>query len=65
MQAIPAAFRDPARHSGIGLRKLHPSGMWEVRVGLGLRILFSLEPDRARMLRVTDHHGVQQYLKTL
>ncbi|MBI4229699.1 MAG: hypothetical protein HY608_02575 [Planctomycetes bacterium] len=63
MLLIPVAFRDPARHSGMSLRKLHPSGIWEVRVGLGLRILLTLEPDRARMIRVTDHDGVRAYLR--
>ena len=61
---IPAAFRDPSRHGGIGLRKLHPSGIWEVRVGLGLRILMCLEPDRARVVSITNHDGVKAYLRS-
>ena len=62
---IPGAFREPARHSGIGLRKLHPRGYWEVRVGLKLRILFRLYPDRAVLLRIADHNGISRYLRSL
>ena len=33
---LPIAVGDPLRHAGVGLRKLHASGIWEARVGLGL-----------------------------
>lgn len=63
--AIPGAFREPARHAGIGLRKIHPRGYWEVRAGLKTRILFRLSVDRALLLRVAGHDEVRRYLKSL
>jgi hypothetical protein len=48
MLALPRAIRKPHLHQGLGIRKLHVSGSWEARVGLGLRLLFALERDRIR-----------------
>jgi len=31
--ALPAAIGDVHRHQGLGIRKLHRSGIWEARVG--------------------------------
>lgn len=63
--ALPAAFRESSRHSGLGLRKIHPSGIWEARLGLGLRIVLALGRDEAVLLRVADHDEVQRYLRSL
>lgn len=62
---IPTAFRQPARHAGIGLRKLHSSGVWEVRIGLHWRILLTLERDAAVVRRAATHEEVRRYLKSL
>jgi hypothetical protein len=48
MFALPRAIGKPHLHQGLGIRKLHVSGSWEARVGLGLRLLFALERDRIR-----------------
>ena len=63
--AIPAAFREPSRHAGIGLRKLHPSGVWEIRIGLDLRLLLLLQPDTAIVRQVATHDEVKRYLRSL
>lgn len=63
--AIPEAFRDPARHTGLGLRKIHPSGIWEARIGLGLRLILALDRNEAILLRVADHDEVRRFLRSL
>jgi len=35
-----AALSNPRQYTGLGLRKPHPSELWEVRIGLKLRVLF-------------------------
>ncbi|MBI2895341.1 MAG: hypothetical protein HYY06_17430 [Deltaproteobacteria bacterium] len=62
---LPRAFASPHSHSGIGLRKLHRSGIWEIRVGLGLRILFGLEDDTAKLLLIGTHDEVRRFLREL
>lgn len=63
--ALPVAFRSPHRHSGLGLRKLHPTGIWEARVGLKLRLVFQLERNTAVLLRVGKHDKIARYLRRL
>jgi mRNA-degrading endonuclease YafQ of YafQ-DinJ toxin-antitoxin module len=56
---------DPHTHAGLGLRKLHRSGIWEARVGLGLRLVFGLQPDLLALARVGSHEDVRRFLKEL
>ena len=63
--ALPDAFRQPGKHSGLGLRKLHPSGVWEVRVGLEFRVLIQMAPDTAILRVLGTHDEVRKYLKNL
>jgi mRNA-degrading endonuclease YafQ of YafQ-DinJ toxin-antitoxin module len=56
---------DPHRHAGTGIRKLHRSGVWEARLGLGLRLVFALESDVMTLARVGDHDEIRRYLKGL
>jgi len=62
---IPAAPGDPHRHRGLGLRKLHHSGVWEARVGLGLRTVFTLADGVATLVTVGTHEDVRRYPGTL
>lgn len=62
---LQAALADPHRHSGIGLRKLHPSGIWEARVGLSLRVLFRIVRDETTFVFVGSHDEVKRFLKSL
>jgi len=62
---LQATLADPHRHSGAGLRKLHSSGIWEVRVGLSLRLLFRLEDAEATFIFVGSHDEVKRFLKSL
>ena len=65
MLNLPDALRNPAKHSGLGLRKLHSSGIWEVRVGLGLCVLLQLTSDQAVFRFLGTHDEVRKYLKNL
>lgn len=51
--------------SGLGIRKRHRSGIWEARVGLGLRLVFALEPDRLTLVRAGTHDDIRRYLREL
>ena len=62
---LPEAFRRPGKHSGLGLRKLHVSGLWEVRIGLGLRALLQTTHDAAVLRFLGTHDEVRQYLRNL
>jgi len=63
--AVPAAFREPTRHTGLGLRKLHASGIWEVRVGLKLRLVFALNKEYAVFRRAGSHDEIRRYLRSI
>ncbi len=62
---IPTALKTPHTHSGLGLRKLHSSGIYEARMGLGLRIVFGIQSKMLIFHRVGNHDEVQRYLKSL
>ncbi len=65
MLALPDALGRPHVHHGIGIRKLHPSGIWEARVGLGLRLVFTLEPETLTLVRVGKHEEIRRFLREL
>jgi mRNA-degrading endonuclease YafQ of YafQ-DinJ toxin-antitoxin module len=65
MLALPRAVGDPHLHEGLGIRKLHASGIWEVRVGLGLRAVFTLETNLLTLARVGSHDEIRRYLRQL
>jgi len=52
-------------HSGLGIRKLHRSGIWEARLGLGLRLVFAVQKEVLTLVRVGTHQDIQRYLRTL
>ena len=63
--ALPAALGDAHAHAGLGIRKLHRSGISETRVGLGLRLVFGLEPSILTLVRVASHEDVRRFLRDL
>jgi mRNA-degrading endonuclease YafQ of YafQ-DinJ toxin-antitoxin module len=63
--SIPKALAEPHRHSGLGIRRLHQSGIWEARVGLGLRLVFSLDSNVLTLVRAGSHDDVRRYLREL
>lgn len=65
MLALPRAIGKPHLHQGLGIRKLHASGIWEARVGLGLRLVFAIERDRITLVRIGTHEDVRRFLREL
>ena len=65
MLSLPRVVGDPHLHAGLGIRKLHASGVWEARVGLGLRIVFGLETDLLTLVRVGSHDEIRRFLRQL
>jgi mRNA-degrading endonuclease YafQ of YafQ-DinJ toxin-antitoxin module len=63
--SLPRAMGEPHLHSGLGIRKLHRTGIWEARVGLGLRLVFTMEPELLTLVRVGTHEDIQRYLREL
>lgn len=62
---LPLALKSPHRHAGTGLRKLHRSGIYEARIGLGLRVVFGFKKGTVTLHRVGSHNEIRRYLKTL
>ena len=65
MLALPKALGNPRAHSGLGLRKVHASGIWEVRVGLAIRLVIALSRGTATFVRAGTHDEVRRYLRSL
>jgi mRNA-degrading endonuclease RelE of RelBE toxin-antitoxin system len=65
MLSLPRALGEPHLHSGLGLRKIHRTGIWEARVGLGLRVVFVVEKAVITLVRAGTHDDVQRYLREL
>jgi hypothetical protein len=65
MLVLPRAIGRPHLHQGLGIRKLHGSAVWEARVGLGLRVVFAVGPDRLTLVRVGSHEDVRRFLREL
>jgi mRNA-degrading endonuclease RelE of RelBE toxin-antitoxin system len=65
MVSLPRVLGDAHRHAGAGIRKLHRSGIWKARPGLGLRLVFALEPGTVTLARVGRHDDIRRDLKDL
>ena len=63
--ALPRVLGDPHRHTGIGVRKLHRSGIFEARIGLGLRVVFAIRDDQAVLVAVGSHDDIRRYISSL
>ncbi len=63
--SLPRAIGEPHLHAGLGVRKLHRSGIWEARVGLGIRLVFALEKDVVTLVRAGTHDAMRRYLREL
>lgn len=62
---LERVLANPQEHTGLGLRKLHQAGIWEVRVGLSLRALFRLAGDEAILLFLGTHDEVKRFVQRL
>lgn len=62
---LPKVVGKAHLHTGIGIRKIHPSGIFEGRLGLGLRLVFAVEKNALILHRLGDHDTIRKYLKNL
>jgi mRNA-degrading endonuclease YafQ of YafQ-DinJ toxin-antitoxin module len=63
--SLPKALGIPHLHAGLGMRKIHRTGIWEARVGLGLRLVFAFADSVLTLVRAADHDEVRRYLRGL
>lgn len=61
VERLPMVFGRPHQHSGVGLRSF--GRYFELRVGLGLRILFLAEGGDLHLCTVGNHDAVRAYVK--
>ena len=61
---LPGAVGQPHEHRGTSVRRLKP-GIFELRAGLRLRVVFTLSKDVAILWTVGDHDHVQAWLRNV
>ncbi len=59
---VAVIIGNPHQHSGAGVRRLYP-GVFEIRVGLRLRVVFTIQADNAFLHTAGDHDHVQNWLR--
>jgi mRNA-degrading endonuclease YafQ of YafQ-DinJ toxin-antitoxin module len=62
---LPTVIDDSHRHLGLGIRKIHRSGIFEARLGLGLRMIFTFDGSVLNFHRLGSHDEIRKYLKNL
>lgn len=62
---LPKQLGQIHEHSGIGLRKIHASGIYEARLGLGLRMIMGFDKESLYLHRIGNHDDIRHYLKNL
>lgn len=65
LSKLPQVMGRVHLHGGAGVRKIHPSGIFEARLGLGLRMVFALGKKELILHRLGDHDTIRKYLKHL
>jgi len=62
LRALPENWGHPHTHSGYALRRLAP-GLYEIRAGLSLRVVFDATGGLLRCDFVGNHDDVRTYLR--
>ena len=62
LDALLDYFQTGQRPHGLGLKRLHRR-YWEIRVGLDLRVLFELGPNRLTVIFVGNHDDIRRWLR--
>ena len=62
---IRKTLANPKSYRGIGMRKIHAEGIWEVRIGLSLRAVLKLSKNEAVLLTIGTHDAVKRFLRSL
>lgn len=61
--ALRREVANPHMHSGAGFRKLHPTQLYELRVGLDLRVVFDIVGDEVNVLFLGTHDEVKRFVR--
>jgi len=64
LQQLEVLYAERQRPFGIGLKSLKP-GIWEIRAGLGDRILFRRRGETVELLIVGNHDEIARLLRQL
>lgn len=62
LRALPESWGQPHAHHGLSIRRLAP-GLYELRVGLSLRIVFDALPPLLRCDFIGNHDDIRTYLR--
>ena len=62
LRALPEGWGHPHAHGGLSPRRLAP-GLYELRVGLSLRIVFDSVPGLLRCDFIGNHDDIRAYLR--
>jgi mRNA-degrading endonuclease RelE of RelBE toxin-antitoxin system len=66
VKQLPRMLGQPHRHTGVGVRKIHPSGVFELRLGRQCRVVFTQpEKDMVMLHLLGNHDDVQRFLDSL
>lgn len=65
MLTIPKSMGDVHAHSGLSIRKIHRSGIWEARVGLSMRLVFTHVEGFMTFVRVGTDSDIARFLRDL
>ena len=66
VKELPRALGQPHRHAGLGVRKIHPRGVFELRLGRECRVVFTQPEKNLVMLHLLgNHNDVQRFLDSL
>ena len=59
---IPCLETNAAVPEGFGLKKLTQE-LWEIRAGIDLRIIFTIESDALTFIYIGNHDAIRNYIK--
>lgn len=62
LRELPKVFGRPHVHAGLGVRQLR-AGLYEVRIGLGVRAVFVRSADVLEVQRIGSHDTIRRYLQ--
>jgi mRNA-degrading endonuclease RelE of RelBE toxin-antitoxin system len=66
VKELPRVLGQPHRHAGLGVRKIHRRGVFEMRLGRHCRVVFTQpEKDMVMLHLLGNHDDVQRFLDSL
>jgi mRNA-degrading endonuclease RelE of RelBE toxin-antitoxin system len=57
---LPNLLKNPHRHSGVGLRRIHGSGFVEARIDLRWRLIMKIDSQEIVLFDVMNHDQVRR-----